>query len=460
MPRRHKRKLGAGHYKDYNEDKMEKALQRVVDDEWSIRRAAKENNIPYGTLYNKFNGVVDDEWSIRRAAKENNIPYGTLYNKFNGRHIQSVGHPTLFTLNEEKAIISAAVTCGDWRYPLLKADLQWIAKNYADSKGRILPNPVVNNKPGIDWVDSLLARHKDEVTRRVAANIKRSRASVGKETIKEYFINLGKTLENVPPSHIFNYDETNCTDVPGKKKNYRRGIKYSEQICNYTKSATTVMMCISASGVLLPPYIVYRAERMWSTWTMNGPKGKPCCNLRCFQKDEFPSLLKKTLIRMDKQTTKDQDLNEGAIMKSIISSFEATGIVPINPERVLQKLPDSEERMLQRVDSSASGESLIDEMEDDENGIVATEDQHMTSDNISTEKSELHIGNYVEVKLQCKPNSFKYYLATVTEILDDNNFNNWNGYHSPCHKTTERKGTYLQKDKRRCPQVRSPREKR
>lgn len=74
-------------------------------------------------------------------------------------------------------------------------------------------------------------------------------------------------------------------------------------------------------------------------------------------------------------------------------------------------------------DSSASGESLIDEMEDDENGIVATEDQHMTSDNISTEKSELHIGNYVEVKLQCKPNSFKYYLATVTEILDDNNFN-------------------------------------
>lgn len=428
MPRRHKRKLGAGHYKDYNEDKMEKALQRVVD----------------------------DEWSIRRAAKENNIPYGTLYNKFNGRHIQSVGHPTLFTLNEEKAIISAAVTCGDWRYPLLKADLQWIAKNYADSKGRILPNPVVNNKPGIDWVDSLLARHKDEVTRRVAANIKRSRASVGKETIKEYFINLGKTLENVPPSHIFNYDETNCTDVPGKKKNYRRGIKYSEQICNYTKSATTVMMCISASGVLLPPYIVYRAERMWSTWTMNGPKGKPCCNLRCcksgsrynrtahgwmeattftywfttcflphakalegkkviigdnlaahftdevlrscrenniaftclppnsthltqpldvcyfrpmkmawrdtllewkqrnprlatVQKDEFPSLLKKTLIRMDKQTTKDQDLNEGAIMKSIISSFEATGIVPINPERVLQKLPDSEERMLQRV---------------------------------------------------------------------------------------------------------------
>lgn len=76
--------------------------------------------------------------------------------------------------------------------PLSKTDLQCIAKNYADSKGRILHN-VVNNKPGIDWVDGLLKLHQDEVPNRLATNIKRSRASVSKQTlqvISKYFHNF------------------------------------------------------------------------------------------------------------------------------------------------------------------------------------------------------------------------------------------------------------------------------
>ena len=71
-------------------------------------------------------------------------------------------------------------------------------------------------------------------------------------------------------------------DDPGKKfKIYRRGVKYPEQICNFSKSATTIMICGSASGVLLPPNIIYRSTKMWNTWTENGPKGKPCCEDRC-----------------------------------------------------------------------------------------------------------------------------------------------------------------------------------
>ncbi len=42
------------------------------------------------------------------------------------------------------------------------------------------------------------------------------RASVGPDDVNEYFDNLGKTLEGVPPENILNLDETNVMDDPGK----------------------------------------------------------------------------------------------------------------------------------------------------------------------------------------------------------------------------------------------------
>nr|CAI5850751.1 unnamed protein product [Callosobruchus analis] len=63
---------------------------------------------------------------------------------------------------------------------------------------------------------------------------------------------------------------------------FRRGIKYPERVCDFTKTSTSIMMCGSASGVLLPPYIIYKTEKMWQQWTELGPKGEPCYNDRCW----------------------------------------------------------------------------------------------------------------------------------------------------------------------------------
>lgn len=71
-------------------------------------------------------------------------------------------------------------------------------------------------------------------------------------------------------------------DDPGKKKCLiKRGVKYPERISNHSKVSTTDMMCGSASGVLLPPYIMYKSEHIWNTWTKHGPKGIPCCSEPC-----------------------------------------------------------------------------------------------------------------------------------------------------------------------------------
>ena len=51
-------------------------------------------------------------------------------------------------------------------------------------------------------------------------------------------------LDGVPPSNIWNYDETNLTDDPCNKKIIvKRGAKNPETVINCTKSATS--LCIA-----------------------------------------------------------------------------------------------------------------------------------------------------------------------------------------------------------------------
>lgn len=253
MPRNYKKPLGSRNYKNYEESKVEKAIQ----------------------------AVLDGRCTLRGAAEEFNIPYGTIYNRYHGKHIKKPGAQPVFSEAQEKAILQSIAKCADWGFPLSLLDLRMFAKALLDRSGRIVAK-FQNNIPGVDWAYSLLKRHKDCYSQRVAANIKRARAQVSKETLTEYFENLKYTVKDVPSSNIFNYDESNLSDDPGKKRYiYRRGVKYPEKITNFSKSCTSIMVCGSADGVLLPPYVIYRSTHLYDTWKERGPCGPPCCSEPC-----------------------------------------------------------------------------------------------------------------------------------------------------------------------------------
>ena len=117
-----------------------------------------------------------------------------------------------------------------------------------------------------------LTRHKNELSQRFCSNIKRVRAAVYQETIQTFFSHLKKAIEGVQPHHIYNYDETNLVDDPGKKKVLmKRGCKYPEAVKNSTKAAVNTMFCGNAAGDVLPPYVNYKSENLWTTWTEGGP---------------------------------------------------------------------------------------------------------------------------------------------------------------------------------------------
>lgn len=210
--------------------------------------------------------------SIRKAAAKFKIHYSVVYRHLKNKNLKPQGGQTALNPNEEAFIVSRLKICGDWGYPLDSFALRMLIKNYLDMSGKTIKR-FNNNFPGKDFAYSFLKRHKKDLSHRMCQNVKRSRAAVSRETITEYFQRLETELKDIPPENIINYDETNLSDDPGRKKVIvRRGCKYPERIMNSSKSSTSVMFSCAGNGSLLPDYVVYKAVHLYDSWTEGGPK--------------------------------------------------------------------------------------------------------------------------------------------------------------------------------------------
>ena len=67
------------------------------------------------------------------------------------------------------------------------------------------------------------------------------------------------------------------------------GTKYPTKLENVSKANYSVLVCGSAGGTLLPPFIVFKAEHVYRTWLENRPQGKPFCDERCCAAGSFAS---------------------------------------------------------------------------------------------------------------------------------------------------------------------------
>lgn len=235
-----------GKYYNYREDAVERALRDVVNGRLSIREAAERYNVPKSTIHDKYKGKY-------------------LYEKS--------GRPNALSAPDEANIVAGLVTAAEWGFPFTPSEVKEVVKAFLDRKGK-REKRFRQNRPGNVWVKGFLNRHKDILSKRLSQNIKRQRAGVTTETIREYFQHLQVSLQDVPDENIVNYDETNVTDDPGQEKVLiRRGSKHADRILDHSKSSTSVMFAVSGSGRRLPLYVVYQSQHLHDTWTQNGPPG-------------------------------------------------------------------------------------------------------------------------------------------------------------------------------------------
>nr|XP_047139642.1 uncharacterized protein LOC124815252 [Hydra vulgaris] len=243
MPRNPKKKLGSRKYKDYTDETLKIAVEEVKKGS-SLRK-------------------IDEKFAISRFA---------LTAALKGK-VNKCGRPPVLNSEEERKLVESISMAGEWGFPLTALEKRLIVKGYLDRCGR---NEVrfKNNMPGVDFIDSFLKRNSKDISKRLGQNIKRSRAAISRDIVNNYFNELEKTLKDVDPSMIVNYDETNMTDDPGRKQVIvRRGSRHPERIVDSSKSSTSVMFSGRASGMLLPLYITYKAAHLYDSWTENGPAG-------------------------------------------------------------------------------------------------------------------------------------------------------------------------------------------
>lgn len=246
MPRQYKAKPGARTYTKTSEDILIKAYE-----EHQAGASQKGVCLKYNITRSVFQRYLN--------RKKENKP------------IRPPGGQTVLSLEKEKAIVEHLLFVSEWGFPFDTLDLRMTVKMVLDKKG-ITVKQFKQNVPGVEWVYSFMTRHKDQLKNRLCQNISKKRAAVNSETISAYFHELKKTLDGVSPENIINYDETNLTDDPGRRKMiFKRGCRYPERIMNSTKSSTSLMLAGTASGFVLPVYIVYKSEHLWSTWTEGGP---------------------------------------------------------------------------------------------------------------------------------------------------------------------------------------------
>jgi hypothetical protein len=83
-------------------------------------------------------------------------------------------------------------------------------------------------------------------------------------------------VEGVPPTHIFNFDESPIKDDPGAEDAFfAKGQKYYEQVMNPSKVGYSLMFCCNAAGDMLPPMMIYKSGTgiLCKIWCNGGPEG-------------------------------------------------------------------------------------------------------------------------------------------------------------------------------------------
>jgi hypothetical protein len=250
MGRKYKKSPGSRKYRDYTEDDIERAIHDITNGNCTIGQAKN--------IYN--------------------ISRNTLKNKLNGKHTKKPGGQSYLTEAEEDVIERHLLLLCDYGLPLDTFDLRVMVRTYLDINRKV--SKFSNNLPGIEWTRCFIKRRG--LTQRIADNVSMQRAKLSPDIVYNFFDNYEKEVivevdgeqVAIPPSNVWNYNETNLTDDPEKERIIcKRGQRYPDRVKNSSKSGTSIMMCGNAAGETLPPYIVYRSAKLNESWTEQGPRG-------------------------------------------------------------------------------------------------------------------------------------------------------------------------------------------
>jgi hypothetical protein len=226
-----------------------------------------ENNVT-NALHALFNGEYK---SIRQAALVFQIPPSTLRNRLwkpKSRKESHVSQQILTPIEES--------TLENWIYCAAKLEVpvtcQLVKILASEIQSERSSNNVKNESSPISdrWIDRFRARYPRIKTCFSRTIDTAQPTALDLSTIKSYFDNLGELLREhkYPPTAIYNINETGFSIGSSRKSvvlldqlNQRREKKQPGR-----QEWITCLECVSASGVTLPPCLIFKGQNLNSGW--------------------------------------------------------------------------------------------------------------------------------------------------------------------------------------------------
>lgn len=233
----------------WNEDSMRQAVEEVLEGKMGYLKASNMYGVPRTTI----------------EARVRKIKQGVLQREDSGK--KGLGrHKPVFSATQEKELVEYILSMEARLFGLTLDALRSMAFELASRNGLSNTFNKEKKKAGKAWLYSFLSRHPEIKLRSPEPTSLARAMGFNKPSVAKYFTLLSETIEkhNIPPDRIYNVDETGIMTVP-KKRSKCLSLRGKRQVGCISSSErgvlVTVEICMSASGLFMPPMFVFPRAR-------------------------------------------------------------------------------------------------------------------------------------------------------------------------------------------------------
>lgn len=214
--------------------------------------------------------------TYRQAEETYGVPKSVIFNRIGGRKntpaIVSRGRQPALSSNVEDTIARCLISRSRAGYPCDKEDLLNLVGTYVKTKN--LATPFNSGKPGDDWYRSFMSRHPN-LSLKKPEHLQKARQDARKaDIIFDFYEKLTKVYDDFnllspgKAAFILNADESGFGSDPSRLRAIgEKGVPLSRVSGGSGRESTTVLACVSASGDMPPPLIVFKGGAVQARWT-------------------------------------------------------------------------------------------------------------------------------------------------------------------------------------------------
>lgn len=225
---------------------MEEAIKAVKNGQMGYLKASKTFNVPKATLIRR----CKDKYKRLSVNEKGLGRYSPVFNK-----------------EQEAELVKYILDMEARLFGVTLFELRSLAFQLAERNA--ISHPFDKNKKlaGEDWAYGFRKRHREISLRKPESTSAARAQAFNSQNVKQFFDLFKSIMDSteIKASRIFNCDETGLGTVPKSNSKIlaKKGRKQVGRLTSADRSGTTTaVICMSSSGIYVPPMVIFARKRM------------------------------------------------------------------------------------------------------------------------------------------------------------------------------------------------------